>query len=412
MLKDVEIEWVKLEDLIDYEQPNNYRVSSTNYKDEYKTPVLTPGKTFILGYTNETEGIYKATKEHPVIIFDDFTSDLRWIDFDFKVKSSALKFLTPKENINFRYCYHYMKMIDMTTEEHSRLWISKASQIKIPIPSIEIQNKIVETLDIFTKYVTELQAELQARSKQYSYYRNLLLSEQYLTRLSAELDKFEDEEREVVWKELGEISNLNGGYTPKRSNDEYWKNGTVPWFTLKDIRKNGDLLTRSIEAITEKAVKKELYPENSLILSTTATIGEVAIIKSPYICNQQLTSIKPNDEVNIRYLYYYFKNSTNELINASSSSGSVKIINQSNLKKLKIPIPPLNIQEKVVQVLDKFQSLIAETSGLLPKEREQRQKQYEYYRNKLLSFDINDDIMNENRTEQNRTEHLENNIVH
>ena len=141
---------------------------------------MTPGKTFILGYTDETTGIYLATKEKPVIIFDDFTSDMRWIDFNFKVKSSALKFLTPSSKINFRYCYYYMKILDFTTEEHSRLWISKASQFEIPVPSQKVQEHVVSILDQFETLVNDLQKglprEIELRQKQYEYYRNRLLS--------------------------------------------------------------------------------------------------------------------------------------------------------------------------------------------------------------------------------------------
>lgn len=185
LLKNEKIEWRKLGTLLDYEQPSKYIVKSTEYDDRYKTPVLTAGQTFILGFTNEVENIYKADENNPVIIFDDFTAGNHWVDFDFKVKSSAMKMLKPKEGVNLRYCYHYIQTISIDTTEHKRLWISKFSQIEIPIPSdIKIQEKIAKTLDKFTNCVTELQAELQARTKQYEYYRNLLLSEEYLNKLS------------------------------------------------------------------------------------------------------------------------------------------------------------------------------------------------------------------------------------
>ena len=88
------IEYSTFGEIVNYEQPTKYIVSSTDYNDEYQTPVLTAGQTFILGYTDETEGIYEASKEKPVIIFDDFTGAIKWVDFPFKVKSSAMKMLT------------------------------------------------------------------------------------------------------------------------------------------------------------------------------------------------------------------------------------------------------------------------------------------------------------------------------
>lgn len=90
------VEFKKLGALLDYEQPTKYIVKSTDYNDSYPTPVLTAGQTFILGHTNETKGIYVATKDNPTIIFDDFTTSFHWVDFNFKIKSSAMKMLRPK----------------------------------------------------------------------------------------------------------------------------------------------------------------------------------------------------------------------------------------------------------------------------------------------------------------------------
>ena len=108
LLDGVEVEWKELGDVAAYEQPTKYLVKSKNYNDDYSTPVLTAGKTFVLGYTNETEGIYKAS-ESPVIIFDDFTTANKWVDFDFKAKSSAMKMITSTDESKFllKYIYQY-----------------------------------------------------------------------------------------------------------------------------------------------------------------------------------------------------------------------------------------------------------------------------------------------------------------
>ena len=176
-IKSKDIEYIKLDDLLEYEQPTNYIVKSTKYNDEYNTPVLTAGQSFILGYTDEEDGHYMASKENPVIIFDDFTTGFHWVDFEFKVKSSAMKMLRPKRSdVNFRYIYHAMKNIFFVPENHARHWISIYSQFCIPVPPVEVQCEIVHALDNFTLLSAELSAELKAIDKQYEFYRNEVIS--------------------------------------------------------------------------------------------------------------------------------------------------------------------------------------------------------------------------------------------
>lgn len=173
---------VPLNGLLKYEQPTKYLVSSKDYDDSYPTPVLTAGKTFILGYTNETEGIYPASEEEPVIIFDDFTTAFKWVEFPFKAKSSAMKILTLKSGTNslFKYVYYAMQCIVYNSSDHARQWISKYSNIEIPLPSLEEQQRIVDIIDRFDALTSSLSeglpAELAARRSQYEYYRDQLLT--------------------------------------------------------------------------------------------------------------------------------------------------------------------------------------------------------------------------------------------
>ncbi len=176
------VEFRKLGDVLEYDQPNKYRVTSKEFDKSYPTPVLTAGKTFILGYTNEKDNIYQASKSSPVIIFDDFTTATQWVDFPFKVKSNAMKILLPKNpTINIRFIFFYMQTIPYNISgEHARQWISRYSKITIPIPPLEIQQEIVKILDQFLALTTDLlagiPAEIEARKKQYEYYREKLLS--------------------------------------------------------------------------------------------------------------------------------------------------------------------------------------------------------------------------------------------
>ena len=136
--------YCRLEEIMDYEQPQAYIVQSTDYKPQYTVPVLTAGKSFIIGYTNEEEGICSNL---PVIIFDDFTTDSRYVDFPFKVKSSAMKILHVKEGVNIQYVCHFMSVTRLIGDTHKRYWISEYSKLAIPLPPYQEQLRIVAKIE-------------------------------------------------------------------------------------------------------------------------------------------------------------------------------------------------------------------------------------------------------------------------
>ena len=141
------------------------------------------------------------------------------------------------------------------------------NKILIPVPPPEVQEEIVKILDHFTDLAAELQVELQARKEQYEYYRNKLLT---FAKIGAQ---------SVTWMRMCDLFDMRNGYTPSKTNVEYWENGTVPWFRMEDIRQNGRILSDSIQHITSSAVKGgRLFPANSFIIATTATIGEHALL--------------------------------------------------------------------------------------------------------------------------------------
>ena len=136
---------VSLEDITEYEQPLPYIVQDTSYSDRYTIPVLTAGKSFILGYTNEDFGVYENV---PAIIFDDFTTDSRLVNFPFKVKSSAMKIIQVKHGLNIEYIALFMSITRLMGETHKRYWISEYSKILIPIPPLKEQDRIVERVNV------------------------------------------------------------------------------------------------------------------------------------------------------------------------------------------------------------------------------------------------------------------------
>ncbi|WP_297248394.1 restriction endonuclease subunit S [uncultured Brachyspira sp.] len=158
-------EWqtVRLGDILSYEQPNNYIVKNDEYNNKYECPVLTAGKTFVLGYTNEKFDIYN---EIPVIIFDDFTTETKYVNFPFKVKSSAIKILSSNK-CNLKLIYELIKMIKFNAESHKRYWISEYQYLEIKIPkSIEEQKKIAGLLSLIDEDIENLKKQLELRKQQ------------------------------------------------------------------------------------------------------------------------------------------------------------------------------------------------------------------------------------------------------
>ena len=143
----------QLDSIISYEQPTPYIVKSTDYDDTYTTPVLTAGKSFIIGHTNETNGVYEKL---PCIIFDDFTTDSKLVDFPFKVKSSAMKILQVKEDINIEYIAMFMSITRLIGDTHKRYWISEYSKIEIPIPPQNEQDRIVKKVRLLLSRLDEI----------------------------------------------------------------------------------------------------------------------------------------------------------------------------------------------------------------------------------------------------------------
>ncbi|WRF47250.1 restriction endonuclease subunit S [Helicobacter pylori] len=398
------VEFRKLGEVLEYDQPNKYCVTGKEFDESYPTPILTAGKTFILGYTNEKDNIYQASKSSPVIIFDDFTTATQWVDFPFKVKSSAMKILLPKNpTINIRFIFFYMQTIPYNISgEHTRQWISRYSKITIPIPPLEIQQEIVKILDTFTELNTELNTELKARKKQYQYYQNMLLdfkgihlnhkdakmSTNYPKRLQTLLQTLAP--KGVEFKTLEEVFEIKNGYTPSKNNPEFWEKGTIPWFRMEDIRENGRILKDSIQHITPKALKgKKLFPKNSIIISTTATIGEHALLIVDSLANQQFTFLSKKADCDLALdmkFFFYQCFLLGEWCKKNTNVSGFASVDMTAFKKYKFPIPPLEIQQEIVKILDQFSILTTDLLAGIPAEIEARKKQYEYYREKLLAF--------------------------
>lgn len=373
------VEFVKLGDVLDYEQPTKYIVKCKDYQNE-GMPVLTAGQTFILGYTDETNGIFEASKENPVIIFDDFTTSFHWVDFNFKVKSSAMKMLrvSSEREVSFRFVYYAMKCIKYQTLEHSRQWISKYSQIEIPLPPIEVQTEIVCILDKFTSLEAELEAELDCRKRQYEYYRDKLLS----------FDNVGGQE--VEWKKMSEVGTFIRGKRFVRT--DIVEEG-VPCIHYGDIYTYYGLTATKAKTYLkpEKAEKMKFASKNDVVIvgagENNMDIGvgvawlsdeEVAIHDACYIFKSKM---------NPRFVSHYLRCSNYHLqIKKYVCEGKICSISSKSIGRSLIPVPSLQEQERIANVLDRFESLTTSLQSGLPAEMAARRQQYEHYRDKLLTF--------------------------
>jgi type I restriction enzyme S subunit len=284
---------VKLGQLIDFIQPTKYIVKSTKYDHNYPIPVLTAGNSFILGYTNEPDGHYSGSKESPVIIFDDFTTSFHWVDFKFKVKSSAIKILTAKKGNVLRYLYFAMKNIRYKPSSHARHWISIYSDFEISLPPLPVQQEIVKILDTFTELEEELEEELEARKKQYNYYRDKLLS-------------FESSQG-VKWMTLGEVGDVKMCKRILKSQTK--PNGEIPFYKIGTFGKNPDAFI-SQELYEQYAQKYPFPKKGDVLISASGTIGRTVVYdgKPAYFQDSNIVWIK-NDKkiVSNKYLGHFYQ---------------------------------------------------------------------------------------------------------
>ncbi|MBQ6408617.1 MAG: restriction endonuclease subunit S [Butyrivibrio sp.] len=389
------VEYKKVGELANYEQPSKYIVDSTDYSDEYDIPVLTAGQTFILGYTNETDGIYDASKEKPVIIFDDFTGAFKWVDFPFKVKSSAMKMITANEKVTtLRYLYHVMGYLNFSSSEHKRLWIGTYSEFEVPVPPQEVQREIVHVLDEFTLLTSELSAELSARRKQYEYYRDTLLAPKNdipivkLKDIAIDFYRGSGIKRDEVTDEgipcvrYGEIyTTYNTWFDKCISHTKLEYVGTPKYF------ENGDILFAITGESVEDIAKSVAYIGNEKCLAG----GDIVVMKH----NQ-----------NPRYLAHVLA-TTEARIQKGKGKVKSKVVhsNVPSIQEIEIPLPSLEVQERYANCLDNFETICNDLSIGLPAEIDARQKQYEFYRDQLLTFAESGKSILTDRPTDRQTEH-------
>lgn len=293
-----------LDELLPYEQPGAYIVKSTKYNDSYKTPVLTAGKSFILGYTNETEGIYDQL---PCIIFDDFTTATQYINFKFKVKSSAMKILHINNKVVLpKYIYYKLQTIHVNHSTHKRYWIQQFSKIKVKIPSLQEQERIVLKIEESLSALDNAVETLNKTKEQLGVYRQAVLSEAF--------------KADCTWNDckLGDVITVltdyhsNGSYQVLKENVTLLDDPSYAVMIRSTNFEKKDFIF-DLKYIDEHAyhfLKKSQLFGGEVLMGKIGNAGRVYYMKNlhrPMSLAMNMFAMRFSEEVESKYVYYFLK---------------------------------------------------------------------------------------------------------
>ena len=384
LLKNEKVKWKKLGEVCEFN-----RGSTITKKDAVAgmIPVIAGGqKPAYFHNESNREGItitvagsgayagYVGYWEQPIFLSDAFS-------------------IEPNDDLTKKYLYYWLLNNQNRIYELQKgsgvphVYGKDMASLEIPIPSLETQEKIVGILDKFTNYVTELQSELLSRIKQYSYYRDVLLSEDYLNKITKEME----EDRSVNIVTLGEIGQFTRGNGLQKKDFQEEGNPVIHYGQI--YTKYSFSADKVLSYVSDEVFNKlRKARKNDILIATTSEnvedVGKSVVWLGEDEIGFSGDMYSYRTEQNSKYLAYYFQTNVFQKQKEKKISGTKMIrIHSDAMEKFEILLPSISLQNKIVKILDKFQILLEDTKGLLPEEIEQRQKQYEYYREKLLTFD-------------------------
>lgn len=368
----MELKEYELGQLLTYEQPTAYIVESTEYNDNYKTPVLTAGKSFVLGYTNEIENIFDKL---PVIIFDDFTTATQYVNFKFKVKSSAMKILhINTELVNPKYIYYRMQIIQFDYSTHKRYWIQQYSKLKVQIPPLAEQERIVAKIEELFSDLDNAVETLNITEKKLHLYRQSVIKEAFTgsftesyrkandTALDMELPSLSEEQtmelpkipeswKYILLSNLGDLGRGKSKHRP-RNDARLFVDGKYPFIQTSEVKSADKYITEYSKMYNDFGLSQsKLWPSGTLCITIAANIAETAFLGLNACFPDSVVGFTPSDNILSEYIRYFIESQKAEL-SAFAPATAQKNINLTTLENLVIPYCSLKEQKRIVDEIE------------------------------------------------------------
>lgn len=370
LLKDQTVEWKKLGEVCRIKNGRDYK-----HLGEGNIPVY--GSGGIMRYVDT----FVYDKPTVLIPRKGSLHNLFYVDTPFWNVDTIFYTEIDTNQILPKFLYHFLTTQNLENLNMAggvpSLTQTMLNKLPIPLPPLSVQSRIVEILDKFTALEAELEAELELRKKQYQHYREQLLN----------FSSTPPHEFNVIWRKLGEVcTKICSGGTPSTKIKEYYK-GNIPWLRTQDIDWK-DVYDTEVK-ITEEAVNNssaQLIPANCVIVAMYgATAAKACINRIPLTTNQACCNLLVDESIaNYKYVYYWICREYERL--RALGEGCQSNLSGKKIKDYIIPLPPLSVQSRIVEILDKFDALTNSITEGLPLEIKLRRQQYEYYREQLLNF--------------------------
>ena len=342
----------ELGELLSYKQPTDYIVKSTDYDYSYNTPVLTAGKSFIIGYTNEKTGIFSNL---PVIIFDDFTTSSQYVDFPFKVKSSAMKILSCNNKIaDLKYLFYKMQTIQFYSSNHKRYWISEYSKIKLELPTLAEQQRIVKRIETMFSKLDQAQEKAQSVLDSFETRKAAILHKAFTGELTANWRK-ENEVGNESWEEktldnCGIWERGRSKHRPRNAPELF--GGKYPFIQTGDIANTDIYINEHKQTLSEFGFQQSrLFPKGTLCITIAANIGKVAILTYDCCFPDSVVGFTPFENVDSKFMYFKINDIQKDL-EAMAPATAQKNLNLKLLTSVLVRIPTLPEQQEIVRILD------------------------------------------------------------